>query len=169
MRVSLFVLGLDAVHVFVPLVFDHASDFGEGGQQELGLVCLANGGDAIGDRHEAVGHVGCFVVVLPLAKLRDAFLAPVELLADVVVLPFRRGDDIRRVLLRPSDEDGVGVFQGGAFDGRGNAVLDVHQEHVAHRAQPGRRQPQGRLGVVIHHVAHIADRVCHYFLTCPLP
>ena len=156
-------VGIDLAHVLIPFILHHTTDFRECGQQELGLVDAAYACHSFGDANEGVGHAVDIAILFHRAELVDIHLHQANLLVDGAPVLIGRRVQAFCVLVRPTDEHGIRILKRRALPCGRNAVLDLHQEHVADDAQPFRGD------------FHDTARITHPFLhsvharTCPLP
>ena len=81
-------------------------------------------------------------------------------------------DDILGIGFRPADQHRVGVFKRSALPGGGDAVFNLHQEHVAYDAQSLGCQTQSQHRIAQVGVPRVLDFLCGFLahaLTCPVP
>ena len=119
--------------------------------------------------------------MLHLAVFADVAFHELHVFAHDLELGIVEVRDFGRIGLGPTDEHGVRVFERRTLGGGGDAVLDLHKEHVADDAEPFGRDLQAELGIVEVDVGpqfaclvcrgsrkvHVAGLV--HARTCPVP
>ena len=119
--------------------------------------------------------------MLHLAVFADVAFHEFHVFAHDLELGIVEVHDFGRIGLGTTDEHGVRVFERRTLGGGGDAVLDLHKEHVADDAQTFDRDLQAELGIAevdvgpqfaclvcrVSRSVHVAVLV--HARTCPVP
>ena len=128
------VVRIDLAHILIPLILHNTPDFSEGRQREVRLVGTPYLGHTFGDTNQRICHAIDILFAFHSAEFGDVLFHETHLLVDVPEFLLVEFHHVVGVSFRPANQYRVGIFERRTLCRRGDAVLDLHKEHVSHDA-----------------------------------